>query len=56
MTESRLFLASAVLCAIIAVACAAAGHWLGAIGSLFGSLNAISARLLLKWKPESPAQ
>lgn len=57
MTESRVFLGVAVLLVIITVMCAATGQWIGVIGSLLGSINAIAARwFLLKWKPESATQ
>lgn len=57
MTESRVFTASAVMLLIITGACVATSQWLGVIGSLLGSVNALAARsFLLKLKPEAATQ
>lgn len=57
MTESRVFLLSAVLLMFVAGACVATGQWLGVIGSLLGAINGWAARwFLLKWKPTAATE
>lgn len=53
-TEARVFTATAVLCVLVAIACAITREWLGVIGSLLGTSNALAARsFLVKLKPSA---
>ncbi|WP_177203690.1 hypothetical protein [Burkholderia cepacia] len=53
-TEARVFTATAVLCVLIAVACAVTNEWFGVVGSLLGASNALAARsFLVKLKPSA---
>jgi len=54
MTESRVFIAIAVLLGVLVVLCGVRDEWLGALGSALGASQALSARyFLLKWKPSA---
>jgi uncharacterized membrane protein YkgB len=53
-TEARVFTATAILCVVIAIACAVTKEWLGVVGSLLGASNALAARsFLVKLKPSA---